>query len=114
MVNVKNIFEEELRKRVEGIINTCSMYGIPCFMTFCVSDSEEEGSEFRNFIYGSVSNGIKLQDDQIAKHINVANGFETIPPQATPDFGMFDNLSDPYMDDDDGLYQEIDRYDSKD
>ena len=51
-----------------------------------------DASEYKNYIYGSASNKIRLANDQIRGHINVANGFQTVPPGDDTD-------SDDYMSD---------------
>ena len=55
-----------------------------------MKDCDNE-TEYKNYIYGSTSNGIRLNVDHIRHHVNVANGFMTVPPADNPDL-------DNYMD----------------
>ena len=87
MENKNIIFDEKIKPKIDEINQICSVYGVPYFASFCLLDSKE-GTIYENYMYGSISNGIHLKDDQIRKHINVANGFYTVPPHsANEDLG---------------------------
>lgn len=68
----KRFVEPHLRKAYAE----CMVHGIPFFSSCCVAD-DGTFSDYMNLINGSVSNGIKLTDDQLSRHINVSNGFDT-------------------------------------
>lgn len=72
--------KEEYRKYVEPYLRKayeeCVKNGIPFFSSCGIMDDGTH-TEYRNIINGSVSNGIKLSDDQFTRHINVSNGFDT-------------------------------------
>lgn len=78
------VFNEYVREKIEEVNALCDMYGIPFFASFCIDDNKET-SVYENYMFGSTSNGIQLKDDRIRKHINVANGFYTVPPHASKD-----------------------------
>lgn len=82
MYNKKEIFEKEIEQKASELYHLCQRKGVVCFMSFCISDNEKE-TKYQNYMFGSRSNNIRLTDDQIRHHINVANGFETIPPNAS-------------------------------
>ena len=75
-----DIFNEHIKEKAEELKDACVVFGVPFFLSICIDDSDKK-TTYKNYMNGSVSNGIKLHDDQIKKHINVANGFYTVPPQ---------------------------------
>lgn len=79
MYDRKEIYEKNIKKLAEEIYEICKSYGVATFLTFCVYD-DGNSTEYKNFINGSKSNGFIFKDDRIRKHINVANGFATVPP----------------------------------
>ena len=87
MENKGTIFNEKIKPKMDELNQICAVYSLPYFASFCISDGKE-GTTYENYMYGSISNGIHLRDDQIRKHINVANGFYTVPPHsANEDLG---------------------------
>lgn len=91
MYDRQEAFKKHIQKKAEELNDLCKALGIVSFMSFCVKD-DEKVTTYKNYIYGSISNGIRLTDDQMRGHINVANGFITVPPD--DGFDM-----DDYMDD---------------
>lgn len=89
MYDRKDAFEKSVEGRAEELIDVCGKLGISSFMTFCVGDDGKKTS-YKNYMYGSASNGIHLTDDQITRHVNVANGFYTVPPFGDPDLDSYD------------------------
>ena len=79
MYDRQELFKKHVQKKVEEINELCKTFGIVSFMSFCIKDNGKK-TEYKNYICGSTSNGIKLADNQIRGHINVSNGFMTIPP----------------------------------
>lgn len=94
MYDRQEIFKKYIQKKAEELNELCKTMNIPSFMSFVVKD-DGKNTNYKNYIYGSTSNGIYLSDDQIRGHINVANGFQTMPPGDNTDM-------DDYMDDIDG------------
>ena len=93
MLDTRTVFETEIKPLAEEIRDLCSRLRIPMFAAFCVYDDEKE-TKYENFAAGSASQGIKLTRDEIIKHINVANGFDTKLPSHVPDFHEFANIED--------------------
>ena len=98
MYNRQEIFKKYIQKKAEELNELCKTMNIPSFMSFVVKDDGKQ-TDYKNYIYGSASNGIYLSDDQIRGHVNVANGFQTMPPVDTTD--MDDYMND--IDDDSDL-----------
>ena len=75
---------EELAKKINEIDQYCKKNNIPYF--FAVPPANE--SEGTTYFYSYLSPGvaeIKLTDDKISKMMNVANGFNTVPPVPIPE-----------------------------
>ena len=87
----RQIFEKHCRPMLDELILTCRLFGIPCFFTACVKNTED-GSDYithvddsfssKDYINDAVcpgSKGIELKDDQITKYLAVAAGFDVVP-----------------------------------
>lgn len=85
MYDRQEVYEKHVKKKAKELDELCKTLGISAFMSFCVKD-DKTNTEYHNFINGSISNGVYLTDDQITKHVNVANGFMVIPPENTDSF----------------------------
>ena len=69
---------QEIRGMMDELLQYCRMHRIPMYCTFAVSNSEDE-TVYERATYSATGNGIRLKDDQIRKHMLVANGFEPYP-----------------------------------
>lgn len=97
MYDRQEVFKNHIQKKAEEINNLCKSLGITSFMSFCVKD-DGVNTDYQNYVYGSTSSGIHLADDQIRGHINVANGFMTIPPGDNMDMDEYLDDNDDYED----------------
>ena len=101
----KQAFEKNCRPLLEELILTCRLFGIPCFFTACVKNTEE-GSEYTTHVDESYSNtdfindavcpgskGIELKDDQITRHLAVVAGFDVIPKRENLEI-TFDDIDE--------------------
>ncbi len=84
MYDKQQVFKTHIKKKAEELNELCKTLGVASFMTFCVKD-DGVNTTYQNYIYGSASNKIKLVDDQICRHVNVSNGFTTLPPDGNLD-----------------------------
>lgn len=91
MYDKQEVFKKHIQKKADELNDLCKSLGIVSFMSFAVKD-DGKTTDYKNYIYGSASNRITLADDQIRGHVNVANGFQTVPPGDDTD-------SDEYMSD---------------
>lgn len=92
-------YEKKIKPLLKELNRLCVISGIPYFAAFCVKEQEGQTS-YRNVVYSANSLNTKLSDDQICKHINVANGFDTVLHQPEVDFSAFDDMDDleePYL-----------------
>lgn len=72
-------FENKIEPMIRELIKTCKFYEVPLFVTACTK-SEKEKTSYRNFHVSTAINNQNLTDDQIRKHILIANGFDAIQP----------------------------------
>ena len=80
MYNRQDVFKKHIQKKAEELNDLCKTLGVVSFMSFAVKDNGVS-TDYKNYIYGSTSNGIRLSND-----------FQTVPPG--------DNIdADDYMDD---------------
>lgn len=91
MYDRTEIYKKHIEQKAMELTEVCKTYGVAAFMTFCVKDDGTQ-TEYKNFVNGSVSNGFKFADDRLRRHINVANGFETVPPDE--EISIDDYMSD--------------------
>lgn len=70
--------QREVTKIMNQLLEFCQINKVPMFCTVAVKSTEEE-TEYVNTVYGSKSHVIHLADDQIRRHMLIANGFEAVP-----------------------------------
>ena len=78
--DVKKLFEEKAQELME----LSRIYKVPMFLSFV----EREGEKYHNKVFSAAANGIHLEEDQIEKHILIANGFQAIPPREVVNVDM--------------------------
>ncbi|MBQ1509211.1 MAG: hypothetical protein IIZ47_07285 [Erysipelotrichaceae bacterium] len=81
--NKTDVYNNEIKKKVEELFFLLRIHQIPAFFSACLSNSEEEGSEFVYEAVSPASRGLALKEDRISKHIGVAVGFDVIPSKET-------------------------------
>ena len=86
-------YEERLKPILKELNRLCVISGIPYFASFCVKEKDGKTS-YKNVLYSTNSISAVLSDDQICKHINVANGFDTVLRQPEIDYSAFDDLDE--------------------
>ena len=80
-------YEEKIKPILKELNRMCVICGIPYFAAFCVKDMDGKTS-YRNVLYSASNMSTVLSDDQLCKHINVANGFDTVLHQPELDFSV--------------------------
>lgn len=78
---------EQLKDKMKDILIICQIYRIPCYMSFVTNDNKN-GTDYTNVVYGTKCNNIHLTDDQIEKHILIANGFAAVPKREVLELDM--------------------------
>ena len=75
---------EELAKKINEIDQYCKKNNIPYFFAVPTANESEGTTYFYSYLSPGVAE-IKLTDDKISKMMNVANGFNTVPPVPIPE-----------------------------
>lgn len=83
-------YKEHIQPIVEQLKMRCEAHDIPMFVTCCVKSTEEETKYIREGVCTG-SKKYQLADDQIEKHLLVANGFKVSPP------GFCEELPDNFL-----------------
>lgn len=87
----KKVYKELCKKyKIEEFIEECRSESIPFFITACVKN-DEDGSEYVSDASATGSQGIRLKDDQIVKHISILNGFDAVPSKKKIELLFEDN-----------------------
>ena len=99
--NYEKLHKSEIQPLINEIKKICAKNKVPFFACVAVSNSEK-GTEYE---YDGVLPGflnLKLGDDQFAKHLCVANGFEVRPAGIVNDFS---DVSDFIANIPDGMFE---------
>lgn len=75
------------KQKVEELLDVCQLNGIPMFVCV-VTDDNGEKTEYYNQVYSAKAHAINLADDQIARHILIADGFRAVAKRETLDLDM--------------------------
>lgn len=94
--NKRAEFDALLSEKVSELKRICHMHKIPMFVTFCIENNEKE-SVYEKEMISCATCGFELTDDQIAKHVNVSLGFDTIQPTSALIMAI-DDLEPSYLD----------------
>lgn len=76
--NKKKEYDKNIKEKVEEIKKICNNLDIPCFMTFCVENSEE-GSVYQTEYLSPGQKQQQLKRNRFADYVNIMNGFITTP-----------------------------------
>lgn len=87
--NKREIYESLLEEKIIELKRLCHMEKIPMFITVCL-ENNENGTTYEKEMVSAATCDFDLADDQIAKHVNVSLGFDTIQPSVEEDFDMED------------------------
>lgn len=84
---ISEVATKAAKEKIEELLDICQLNGIPMFVCI-VTDNSEEGTKYYNQLYSAKAHAIALTDDQIARHILIANGFKPVPKRDTLDLDM--------------------------
>ena len=74
----KEIYEDFVEEKILELVRLCNQHKLPFFMTVAVANDDNH-TEYKSNMYASATNDIMLSEDHFPKHVNVLNGFETVP-----------------------------------
>ena len=77
----REAYKSLIAEKVIELKKLCHIQKIPMFITVCVANTEKS-SVYEKEMISAATCGYELSDDQIAKHVNVSLGFDTIQPSS--------------------------------
>lgn len=72
--------KKEIMDKINELLELCQYRNAPMFVSVAMSDDGVQ-TEYYNRMHSAKAHNIRLSNDQIAKHILVANGFVAVPPR---------------------------------
>ena len=85
-----------IAEKVAELKRLCHLQKIPMFITLCVANTDTE-AVYKKEMISAATCGYELSDDQIAKHVNVSLGFDTVPPMSDRDSDTDEIEVDDYI-----------------
>ncbi len=89
--NTYNPHQEDLKK-IKAMLNevllSCQICNIPFYAAIAEAD-DGKSTSYARYVHSAGANHISLSDDQIRKHILIANGFEPVPMREKQSFEPF-------------------------
>lgn len=76
--NNEKVYKDTIKEQVSELIMKCRIAKIPCFISIAVGNTSDSTAYINEAVTPN-SLGVKLTDDKISQHINVMNGFKTVP-----------------------------------
>lgn len=70
--------QREVELKLRSLLETCQTYHTPMFAAVAIANTET-GTEYNRVVYGAGSHAVELSDDQIRRHILIADGFHAVP-----------------------------------
>lgn len=86
-------YEEEVAPIIAELRRVCSENRMPMFVSVCVKN-DNSGTVYKNEMISAVSSGIVLKEDHMVNHVNVMNGFATVPSLENEKFDAIDDLEE--------------------
>lgn len=102
--NKTNEYKTLVAEKIMELKQLCHMYKIPMFVTVCIKNTEDK-TVYEKEMISAATCGYQLADNQIAKHINVTLGFDTV--QSTPEMVLdMDDIGGDYIENNGGNIDE--------
>ncbi|MDR0287533.1 MAG: hypothetical protein LBI03_07520 [Clostridiales bacterium] len=76
----ENEYDSEIEPAVKALAALCYSRGIPMFFSAAVANTSNGGTTFKTEYVSPAKVNVTLHDDQLSRHVNVKNGFETVMP----------------------------------
>lgn len=87
--NRQKEYDDLVREKINDLKKLCHMQKMPMFITVCTKN-DEKGTVYEKEMVSAATCGCELFDNQIAKHVNVSLGFDTIQPSSEATLEMED------------------------
>lgn len=94
----REAYDSLIVEKVTELKKLCHLQKIPMFITLCVANTETE-TVYQKDMISAATCGYELDDDQIAKHVNVSLGFDTVLPSSDMVSDMDEVEIDDYVED---------------
>jgi len=78
--NKESAYDAHIDAAAKALAVLCYKYGIPMFFSAAVANTEDGKTRFRTEYVSAGKVGAALLDDQLSRHVNVKNGFDTVMP----------------------------------
>ena len=78
--NKTSTYDSQIAPAANALVDLCYKHGIPMFFSAAVANTDDGATEFRTEYVSASKVGVTLQDDQLSRHVNVNNGFDTVIP----------------------------------
>ena len=79
--------QKEIETQLKNLLELCQIHQVPMFACAAIKNKEGE-TLYNNIVYGGKSHNMEMYDDQIQKHILIANGFAAVPKREEMDFDL--------------------------
>ena len=89
LYTVKQEYLEAVENKLQDVLLLCQIYRIPFFATVATEDDGVH-TTYQNYVHSVGANNISVSDDEIRKHILVANGFTPVPRREPQVFSPFE------------------------
>ncbi len=84
--------KNEIIKKIDELLELCQYRNVPMFVTVAMED-DGSTTTYYNRMHSAKSHNIHLSDDQISKHILIADGFSAVPPRESLEVEMDELLT---------------------
>lgn len=82
--NKSDVFDTQIKDLIEQIQQICKKENIPFFFSAAVENNVAD-TKYEVYALTATPMELSLAEDDIVKHINVFNGFDTVPPENLPE-----------------------------
>jgi hypothetical protein len=80
--NKESVYETQINATAKALAALCYKNGIPMFFSAAVANTDDGSrTEYRTEFVSAAKVGVDLTDDQLSRHVNVKNGFNTVMPK---------------------------------
>ncbi len=84
--------KKEIIQKVDELLELCQYRNAPMFVSVAMED-DGKTTLYHNRMHSAKAHNINLTDDQIVKHMLIADGFAAVPPRESFDVTMSDILT---------------------
>lgn len=79
-INLTEAETKNIASKLRALKETAQMYGVPMFASVVISN-DESNTGYLRAVNSAQSHAVFLTNDEIRRHMLVANGFDVTPPR---------------------------------